>query len=150
MSASDDFETRMLKLVFNNTTYPLVGDATGLVGSTAAGSVYVALHTADPGETGTQATSEATYTGYARQAVARTTGGWTISGTSPTQAANAAAITFGACTAGTNTLTHFSIGHSSSGATAILFSGALTSSITVSTTQTPPTAAIGALVVTCD
>jgi len=149
MSGSNAFEANILKLVFNNTTYAAVGDATGLVGSTGVGSLFMALHTADPGLAGTQATSEATYTGYARATIARTTGGWIISGTAPTQAANVAAITFGGCTAGTNVLTFFSIGNTVSGATPILFSGALTSSITVSTTQTPPTAAIGAVVVTC-
>ena len=149
MSASDDFESRILKLIFNNTTYPLVGDATGMVGSGAAGSLFVALHTADPGEAGTQATSEATYTGYARVAVARTTGGWTVSGTAPTTVANAAAVTFGACTAGTNTITHFSVGHTTSGATAILISGALTASLAVSAGITP-SFAIGQLTATCD
>ena len=150
MSASDAFESAMLKLVFNNTTYAGVGDVTGIVGSTGVGSLFMALHTADPGEAGTQATSEATYTGYARATIIRSTAGWTISGTTPTQSANAAAITFAGCTAGTNVCTFFSIGNTISGATPILFSGALTSAITVSTTQTPPTAAIGAVIVTCD
>src|SRR3954462_6777618 len=100
MSASNTFESDVLLLLLNNTNIANLGDAVGVRGSTAAGSVFVALHTADPGETGTQATSEATYTGYARVAVARSGAGWTISGTAPTQAANAAAVTFGLCTAG--------------------------------------------------
>lgn len=137
MSKSDTWESDLLKLVFNNTTSALIGDATGIVGSTAAGSLYVSLHTADPGETGTQATSEATYTGYARVAVARTSGGWTISGTAPTQAANAAVITFPACTAGSNTITHIGIGASSSAAGKLLYSGALTASLAVSNGITP-------------
>jgi hypothetical protein len=37
-----------------------------------------------PTDAGSQTSSEATYTSYARVAVARTTGGWTVSGTSPT------------------------------------------------------------------
>ncbi len=118
-------------------------------GSTGAGSLYIALHTADPGEAGDQTTSETTYTGYARVAVARSGAGWTVSGTAPTQAANAAVVTFGLCTVGTPTITHFSVGFASSGASVILDSGPLTASLAVSPGITP-NFAIGALVVTLD
>lgn len=151
MSASNDFESDCLLLLLNNTNIANIGDATGLRGSTAAGSVYVALHTADPGEAGKQNTSETTYTGYARVAVARSGAGWTISGTAPTQAANAAVVTFGACTAGPVTLTHFSVGYESSGATKIIISGALTANLAVTASPSiTPSFAIGALVGTCD
>lgn len=149
MSASNTFETNILLLIFNNTNITNIGDATGLRGSTAAGSLYVALHTADPGEGGTQATSEATYTGYARVAVARTSGGWTVSGTAPTQVANAALVTFGNCTAGSNVLTHFSVGHTSSGATDILISGPLGASYTTAVGNAPQFG-IGTLIATVD
>lgn len=149
MSASNAFENDCLLLVFNNTNIANLGDATGVRGSTTAGSLFVALHTADPGEAGNQSTSEATYTGYARVAVARSGAGWTISGTAPTQAANAAAVTFGACTAGSNTITFFSVGLVTSGATEILASGALTASLSVSAGITP-SFAIGQLTVTLD
>lgn len=149
MSKSNTWESDLLKLVFNNTTAALIGDATGLVGSTAAGSLYVSLHTADPGETGDQTTNEASYTGYARVAVARTSGGWTISGTAPTQAANTATITFGQCTAGSATITHVGVGTASSGAGKLLYSGALTSSLAVSNNITPAFSA-GAFVLTED
>lgn len=149
MSLSNASEADILKLLFNNTTFANVGDATGVVGSTAAGSFFIGLHTADPGEAGDQTTSEATYTGYARVAVARTTGGWTVSGTSPTQAANAAAINFAACTGGTNTITYVSIGRATSGAGEIIESHALSASLSVSNGVTP-NFAIGALVVTAD
>jgi len=150
MSMSNTTESDLLLLLFNNTNDALVGDATGLRGSTTAGSFYVALHTADPGETGDQTTSEATYTSYARVAVARSSGGWTISGTAPTQAANAAAINFPACTGGsTITITHFSLGVASSSTSKIIYSGALTSNLDVSNGVTP-SFAIGALVCTLD
>lgn len=149
MSASNSFESDVLLLLLNNTNIANLGDATGVRGSSAAGSVFIALHTADPGETGTQTTSEATYTGYARVAVARSGAGWTISGTAPTQAANAAAVTFGLCTVGSNTITFFSIGRDTSGAGEILLSGALTASLSVSPGITP-SFAIGALTATCD
>jgi hypothetical protein len=149
MSASNSFENDLLLLLFNNTNIANIGDATGLRGSTAAGSFYIALHTADPGETGLQNTNETTYTGYARVAVARSGAGWTVSGTAPTQAVNAATITFGTSTVGTPTITHFSVGYEASGATKILVSGALTSSQVINIGGTNSFAA-GALVVTVD
>jgi hypothetical protein len=82
--------------------------------------LFVALHTADPGEAGDQTTSEATYTGYARVAVARTSGGWTATNNVIT---NAGAVTFGLCTVGSNSITHFSVGVATSGASKILYSG---------------------------
>lgn len=146
MSASDGLETNILKVIFTNTTYAGIGDATGIVGSTANGSLYVSLHTADPGEAGSQTTSEAAYTSYARVAVARTTSGWTVSGNSVT---NAAIINFPACTGGSATVTYFGIGANTSGAGQLLFSGALSASLAVSNGITPSFAA-SALTVTAD
>jgi hypothetical protein len=156
MPMGNTAQSDLLKLLFQNVTWANLGDATGVVGSTGAGSLYIALHTANPGASGSQTTSEAAYGGYARQAVARNSGGWTISGTSPTQAANAAAVTFPAATnagttasGGTETETYFSIGRASSGAGEILISGALSSSLVVALGITP-SFVIGALVATCD
>lgn len=134
MSLSNSAETNLLTLLFNNTNWANVGDATGLRSSTTAGSFYVGLHTADPGEAGSQTTSEATYTGYARVAVARSGAGWTVAGNS---VSNAAAVVFGACTAGSNTITYFSIGRDSAGAGEIILSGALGASLAVSAGITP-------------
>jgi hypothetical protein len=78
MSLMNTAEDNLLKLLLNNTTWANIGDATGIVGSGAAGVFYVSLHTADPGETGDQTTSEAAYTSYARVSVVRTTSGWTV------------------------------------------------------------------------
>jgi len=146
MTATNAFETDLLNLYFNNTDHANVGDAAGLQNSTAAGSFYVSLHTASPGETGSQTTSEATYTSYARVAVARTSGGWTISGNN---VSNTAAITFPQATGGSNTITHFGIGSDSSGAGNLFFYGALTSSLAVSNGITPEFA-IGELDVNAD
>lgn len=149
MSKSDAFEQDLLKLIFQNTTAAGIGDTTGIVGSGTAGSLYVSLHTSDPGETGSQTTNETAYTNYARVAVARSSGGWTVSGTAPTQVANAAQINFPTCGASGATLTHFAVGKASSGAGEILYSGALSSSLAVSNGITPDFA-IGALAVTED
>lgn len=128
---SDTFENDWLKLIFQATAIANIADNAA---SSPLTSLYVALHTADPGEAGVQNTSEATYTGYARVAVARTAGGWTVTGSSVSPVA---AISFGACTAGTNTITHWSVGVASSGATKILYSGAVTPNISVSNGVTP-------------
>lgn len=146
MSKSDSWENALLLLLFNNTNAANIGDATGLRGATTAGSLFISLHTADPGETGTQTTSEATYTSYARVAIARSSGGWTITTNSN---ANAAAINFPACTGGSNTITHFGVGTATSGTGVLLYSGALTSSLAVSNGITP-SFAIGAITITED
>lgn len=134
MSKGNTFESDLLSLILNNVNCALVGDATGLRGSTTAGSLYVSLHTADVGEAGSQTTSEATYTSYARVAVSRSGSAWTVtSGT----ATNAAAIQFPAATGGSNTITHFAVGTDSSGAGKVLYKGALTGSLAVSSGITP-------------
>lgn len=138
MSKSNSWENALLLNLFNNSAVANVGDATGLRGSTVAGSLYISLHTADPGEAGTQSTSETTYTGYARVAVVRSGAGWTVS---TNQVINAAVVTFGLCTAGTPTITHFGVGTDSSGAGTLLYSGALTSSLTIGPGITPEFAA---------
>lgn len=144
MSATNAMENAVLLLYFNNTDHALVGDAAGLQNSATAGSLYVSLHTADPGEAGDQTTNESAYGSYARVAVARSGAGWTVSGNA---VSNAAAVTFPACTSGTSTITNFGIGTASSGTGSLLFKG--TCSLSVSTGITPEFA-IGELDVTAD
>ena len=146
MSATNAFETNLLKLIFQNVALANVGDASGLQPSSTAGSLYISLHTGDPGETGDQTTSEANYTGYSRVAVERSASGWTVSGNN---ASNAAKVTFGACTAGSSTVTHFGIGTADTGNGNLLFSGQLTAQLAVSAGITP-SFAIGELDVTAD
>lgn len=138
MSATNGFETSLLSLIFANANIANVGDATGLRGSSTAGSLYLSLHTGDPGEAGNQTTSEATYTSYARVAVARNGTAWTVSGNN---ASNAAQVNFPQCTGGSNTITHFGIGTDVSGTGTLLFKGALTASLAVSNGITPGFAA---------
>lgn len=152
MPMGNSSQSDLAKLIFQNTNFANIGDATGLRGSTAAGSFYIALHTASPGAAGDQTTSEATYTGYARVAVARSGAGFTIAGSSPTNVTNAAAVTFGVCTVGTNTITFFSIGVASAGASEILVYGAITSPAAglVVNPGITPSFAIGQLTATVD
>ena len=124
MSKSNTFEEDLLKLIFNGTPIANLAD------NAASGpltNLFIALHTADPGEGGVQTTNEVNYTGYARVAVSRSGVGWTVSGNSvsPTTA-----IEFGEMTAGTpGTATHASIGTASTGGGKILYRGALSPSI---------------------
>jgi hypothetical protein len=134
MSKSDAFETALLQNVFQNATIANIGDATGLRGSTTAGQLFVALHSADPGEAGTQATSEVSYTGYSRVGVARSGAGFTVTGNSVSPAA---AVDFPACTGGTVTATHFSIGVASSGGGVVLYKGAISPTIAIASGVTP-------------
>lgn len=132
MGKSRSTSNSSLNLIFNATAWANIADNAA---SSPATNLYVALHTADPGVTGTQSTSEVTYTSYARVAVARTTGGWsasTLASTSPV-----AAITFPAGTGGSGTATYASVGMLSSGAGIILYSGPITPSIVLGNGITP-------------
>lgn len=146
MSKGNTFENELLLLIFNNTAIALIGDASGLQPSATAGSLYISLHTGDPGEAGTATTSEAAYTSYARVAVARSGAGWTVAANA---VSNAALIQFPQCTGGSETLTHFGVTTASSGGTKLLYKGALSSSLAVSS-GIQPQFAIGDLDITED
>ena len=131
MSKSDTFENDLMKLIFNATAI------TGLADNAASSPVtnlYVSLHTADPGEAGTQTTNEATYTSYARVAVARTSSGWTVTNNSVSPVAT---ISFPAATGGSETLTHFAVGTASSSTGKVLYKGSISPTIAVTTGVTP-------------
>jgi hypothetical protein len=146
MSATNAFETSLLGLIITNADAANVGDVTGLRGSTTAGVFWISLHTASPGETGTQTTSETAYTNYARQDEARNTTQWTVTGNT---ADNDNAITYPTCGASGATLTDFGLGSATSGAGNLFLYGALTASLIVSSGITPEFA-IGALDITLD
>ncbi len=123
----NSYNNKFHLLVFNNTAFALVGDASGLQPSATAGSLYVGLHTADPGAGGSQTTSESAYTGYARVAVARSSSGWTVANSTVNPTAN---IVFPVSTGSGDLVTYASIGTASSGAGIILYRWLLTSSFT--------------------
>jgi len=132
MSKGNTFENDLLQLIFNAVAIANIADDAGTGPLT---DLYVSLHTSDPGEAGDQSTNEIAYTGYARVAVARTSGGWTVSANSVSPAAN---IDFGEMTGGAGgTVTHFAIGTLTSGAGKLLYSGTVSPNIVVSTGVTP-------------
>lgn len=124
MSATNNFETSLLKLIFNNDN--LTGIADGL---SSAGELYLSLHTADPGEAGNQATSEATYTDYVRVSTNRNTSDWTVLAN---EVSNAIVQSFPIASGGSSMITHFGIGLSPTGPGTLLLYGALDTSLAVS------------------
>lgn len=131
MSKSNDFENDLLRLIFNGITIPGIADNTAVDPNT---NLFVSLHTADPGEGGTQTTSEIAYTSYARVAVPRNAGGWQVTGNSVSPAVN---IDFPVGTGGGGTATHFAIGTALNGAGKILYKGNLTPTIVCGNGVTP-------------
>lgn len=123
MSKSDAFENSFLKLIFNAVA---IADIAEDDTSSPATTLTVALHTADPGEAGDMADSEATYTSYARQTVNRTGAGWVVTGNSVSPAA---VIDFAVATGGSETITHFSVGSGVSDD--LMYSGTVTPNIAV-------------------
>jgi hypothetical protein len=131
MSKTNALENALLLLLFNATTFANVAvNAT----SSPITNIQVSLHTANPDEAGDQTTSEAAYTSYARVAVARTAGGWTVTNNSVSPAA---AITFPAGIGGSGTVTHFGVGTAASGAGVLFYKGTVTPNIVTGSGVTP-------------
>lgn len=131
MSKGNTYENDILKLIFTAVAIANLADDAGTSPLT---NLYVSLHTADPGEAGNQATNECAYTSYARVAVARSASGFTVSGNSVSPAAD---ITFPSATGGTETATHFGIGVAASGSTKLLYSGAISPTIAITSGVQP-------------
>jgi len=124
MSKSNYFENAWLQLVFNAVAIDGLAQNDG---TSPVTDLVVALHTADPGEGGTQTTSEIVYTGYARQNVVRDATGWLVSGSN---AWPVNPVVFGEMTAGPGGLvTHASVGDGISDR--ILYKGTVTPNINV-------------------
>lgn len=120
-----------LKLLFQGTAVANIADNAA---SSPLTNLYLSLHTADPGASGNQATSEATYSGYARQAVARNSNGFTVSNTTVTLAAN---VNFPqAPTNATDVLMFVGVGTNVSTNGKLLYSGPLGSNLGVGTVDT--------------
>jgi len=131
-SKSDYFENAVLDAAFNDPAF-------------TEALLYMALCTVIPTDasTGTSIT-EATYTGYARKLVAAADMNAAASGSK----SNGAAITFAACTAGASTIIGFALCDALTLGN-IHYWGTTTSKV-IDVNNTPPTVAVGGLVVTED
>jgi hypothetical protein len=134
-SFSDYLENKVLDHIFNDGTFSVPT------------TVALGLWTSALTDASTGATSgEANYTTYARV----TTAAGDFSAAASGSKTNTSAFTFPACTAGSSTITFWGTFDSATiGAGNMLVWGTTTSTV-ISTTQTPPTVAIGGLVVTLD
>lgn len=141
MPKGTTFDNQLLQLIFNGTT---ISNIANNASSSPLTNLYLALHTADPTSAGSQTSSETSYTNYTRVAVARSSAGWTVASN---QVTNAGLIQFPQCGASGATITNVSIGANNTGAGEILYTGSLSSPLTVSN-LIQPQFAIGALTVT--
>ena len=110
---SDYLEDKVLNHVFGGTAY------------TAPGTLYVGLYTAAPTDAG--GGTEVTGGSYARKSMAA----MTVSGTSPTEATNGAAVEFVTATGSWGTVTHVGVFDAASSGNLMAWA-ALTASKTVS------------------
>jgi hypothetical protein len=141
MPKSTTFSNDIVALIFNATPIANIADNAS---SSPATNLYLSLHTASPGVGGAQTTNETSYTNYARIAVSRNSGGWTVASGS---ASNTAIAQFAQCGASGATITHVAIGTASSGTGKVLYAGPLTASLAVAN-LIQPQFAIGALTAT--
>lgn len=144
MTATDLFETEILQLIFTNVAFAGIGDGGGLPPSVGDGVFHISLHTGSLGDTSNQATTEATYTSYARQLPARNVSDWSVSGDT---CDNDNLITFPTGTGGSGTVIDFGIGQDLTGVGQLHFFGALDSSL-VTGNGVQPEFAVGALNIT--
>lgn len=107
----------------------------------APANLYLALFSADPGDTG--ASNELTGNGYARVAIPKDTNNstntnWNAKGTSgqATTISNKATITFPTATGNWTTATYFALFDASTGTTNMWFSGVITGGVTVNNGNT--------------
>lgn len=137
------FALDVLKLVYNATAIANIADNAA---SSPLTNLYLALHSADPGRSGSQSTSEVSYTGYARAAAARSDSVWTVSSdaTDP-KVSLAATQSFPACTDGTATAKFFSIGTAASSTGKILHRGVIGSFLGPFTAATSDTLTVPGL-----
>ena len=137
-----------LDLIFTNIAWPNLGDAGGLQPSVAAGNFHVSLHTGDAltDASTLQTDNEATYTGYGRVAVVRSTAQWTVAAG---LVDNDNPITFGTSSTGPETMTDVGLGFAGAGAGVLTMWAQLTADLIVNNGITPEFAA-GALDITLD
>jgi hypothetical protein len=126
------FTNDLLKLIFNATPIALIADNAA---STPLADLYAGLYLSDPVPGGDQTSQEISYTGYARVAVLRTSGGFTVTGLNVVLTSS---ISFGLMTAGTGgTATFWGVGSLASGAGLLIYSAPINPTLAVITGVTP-------------
>jgi len=126
MPKSTNTCNNILALIYNATAWANIADNAAASPTT---NIYIALATASYSVSSTMSSNEAAYTNYARQTVARTTGGWTAPASGSTS--NVAAIDFPESGVTGATITSAAAGKAV-GASDIFHYGDLNASIAVS------------------
>ncbi len=126
-TGTGEFANSLLKLIFNGTAFANMADNAA---TSPFVNLYASLHTASPTATGNQSSQEASFPGYMRTAVARNSGGWIVTANSVSPAS---AITFATATGGSDVITHFGIGTSSTGNGHLLWFGPVTPQVVITT-----------------
>jgi len=142
VSKTNAFETDVAALIFQGQAIPGLADNAAISPLT---SLYLSLHTADPGEAGDQTTSEATYGGYARIAVSRSSAGFALFTAASTSSTFGCAVyvrpdlLWPTCVSGSATVTYIGVGTDATGAGKLLYRCQPTGggSISISTGLTP-------------
>lgn len=135
---SNTFESDFLKHLFQNLPISNIGDASGLPASATEGNFYVRLYTDAVEVTETVIGTECAYTGYVAGGVAvpRNASNWSVAAS---VVSNVNAITFGACTLGTETAKYFAVwkDNVSSAEADRLFWGVITNELSIVVGITP-------------
>ena len=125
------FDNDLLKLIFNGTAISGIADNAA---SAPLTSLFLSLHTADPGAGGAQSTSEAAYGNYTRMPVTRNSGGFTVSGNSVTLTV---AIIFPVASSGSEIETWAAVGTTVTGSGKILYRGPITPTLSITSGVAP-------------
>lgn len=131
MAKSNAFKNDLLKLVFNAVAIANIADNAAV---SPLASLYLSLHTSDPGGDGDQSTNEIAYGGYTRIPVIRDGTGWVVVGNSVSPANT---VVFPEGTGGAGTATHVGVGTASSGTGKLIYIGAINPNIICGNGITP-------------
>ena len=132
MGKSNYASNGILALIFQGTTWDVLAQNA----SNPTTSLYVALHTADPGPNGLQNTNEVNYSGYSRVGVLRSSAGWSVPNQQFVHPTGGIAFPIGSG-GGFAIATYWSIGTLGAGSTPIIYSGPIIPSIVCGNGVTP-------------
>ncbi len=116
-SLSNAAQTALWQYLFNNMPWAAL-----------TGTLYVSLHTQNPGEAGAQSTYETTYSNYVRVAVPASAGTLLVSQNNPVKVQNIQTVSFPACGPTGDVLTYWGLGLSAASPGTLVTSGPLVTS----------------------
>lgn len=121
---SPEFGAALLNLILNNQNIAGLGDATGVRGSIAAGTLYISAHSSTPAGSNLQSTGEVSFGSYARIPINRDGTVFSVDDVNAT-AINNAEVSFAECDSGGDTINFVGIGTSPTGDGELLLFGSV-------------------------